>query len=146
MQFSRDSETAEEFSHQGVRHCRRFLVRDGVNLRPQIATPKTRPTSSSPLAQLLSTTLRTHVQPLRPFPSRSRTQLTTIKLSLLQHTAVSIVTSLFTLFRYYGNAKTHCHATVTVTLLWKCYKLTVMQQALLRYYGNATKDLTCHNM
>jgi hypothetical protein len=30
--------------------------------------------------------------------------------------------------RYYGNATTHCHATVTVTLPWKCYKLTVMQQ------------------
>jgi hypothetical protein len=53
--------------------------------------------------------------------------------------------SSFTLSRYYGNATTHCHARVTVTLLWKRYKLTVMQQALLRYYGNALKDLTCHN-
>jgi hypothetical protein len=35
--------------------------------------------------------------------------------------------------------QTHCHATVTVTLLWKRYKLIVMQQALLRYYGNATE-------
>jgi hypothetical protein len=26
----------------------------------------------------------------------------------------------------------------TVTLLWKCNKLIVMQQELLRYYGNAT--------
>jgi hypothetical protein len=34
--------------------------------------------------------------------------------------------------------QTHCYATGTVTLLWKCYKLIVMQQALLRYYGNAT--------
>jgi hypothetical protein len=42
--------------------------------------------------------------------------------------------------------QTHCHATVPVTLLWKCYKLTVTQQALLRYYGNAIKDLTCHSM
>jgi hypothetical protein len=50
----------------------------------------------------------------------------------------------FTLSRYYGNATTHCHATVTVTLLWKCYKLTVIQQALVRYYGNAIKDITCH--
>jgi hypothetical protein len=34
--------------------------------------------------------------------------------------------------------QTHCHATATVALLWKCRKLTVMQQQLLRYYGNAT--------
>jgi hypothetical protein len=34
--------------------------------------------------------------------------------------------------------QTHCYATGTVTLLWKCHKLTVMQQQLLRYYGNAT--------
>jgi hypothetical protein len=34
--------------------------------------------------------------------------------------------------------QTHCYATGTVTLLWKCYKLVVMQQALLRYYRNAT--------
>jgi hypothetical protein len=34
--------------------------------------------------------------------------------------------------------QTHCYATGTVTLLWKCYKLIVMQQAVLRYYGNAT--------
>jgi hypothetical protein len=50
------------------------------------------------------------------------------------------------MFRYYGNVTTHCHATVAATLPWKCYKLTVMQQALLRYYGNAIKDLTCHNI
>jgi hypothetical protein len=35
---------------------------------------------------------------------------------------------------------------MTVTLLWKCNELTVTQQELLRYYSNATKDLTCHNM
>jgi hypothetical protein len=35
-------------------------------------------------------------------------------------------------------SKTHCFATVTVTLLWKCHKPTVMQQQLSRYYGNAT--------
>jgi hypothetical protein len=68
----------------------------------------------------------------------------------------------FTLSHYHGNATTHCHATVTVMLLWKFYKLTVMQQALLRhhgnttnslmqqallrYYGNAIRDLTCHNI
>jgi len=45
----------------------------------------------------------------------------------------------------------HCriHSNVSiyiVVLLWKCHKLTVMQQALLRYYGNALKDLTCHNI
>jgi hypothetical protein len=34
--------------------------------------------------------------------------------------------------------QTHCHATATVTLLWKCHKLIAMQQQLLRYYGNAT--------
>jgi hypothetical protein len=51
-----------------------------------------------------------------------------------------------TLSRYYGNATTHCHTTVTVTLLWKRYKLTVMPQALLRYYGNALQDLPCHNI
>jgi hypothetical protein len=34
--------------------------------------------------------------------------------------------------------QTHCYATGTVTLPWKCHKLTVMQQQLLRYYGNAT--------
>jgi hypothetical protein len=34
--------------------------------------------------------------------------------------------------------QTHFHATVTVMLLWKCHKLIVMQQWLLRYYGNAT--------
>jgi hypothetical protein len=42
--------------------------------------------------------------------------------------------------------RTYCYATGTITLLWKCNKLTVMQQALLRYYGNAVKDLTCHNI
>jgi hypothetical protein len=52
--------------------------------------------------------------------------------------------------RYYGNA-THellraswkrlffIVATITVALLWKRPKLTVMQQALSRYYGNAIK-------
>jgi hypothetical protein len=34
--------------------------------------------------------------------------------------------------------QTHGYATGTVTLPWKCHKLTVMQQQLLRYYGNAT--------
>jgi hypothetical protein len=33
---------------------------------------------------------------------------------------------------------------MTATLLWKCNKLIVTQQELLRYYSNATKDLTCH--
>jgi hypothetical protein len=42
--------------------------------------------------------------------------------------------------------QTHCYATGTVTLPWKCHKPTVMQQQLLRYYGNALKDLTCHNI
>jgi hypothetical protein len=31
-----------------------------------------------------------------------------------------------------------------VVLIWKCHKLTVMQQALLRYYGNATNSLLCN--
>jgi hypothetical protein len=35
---------------------------------------------------------------------------------------------------------------MTATLLWKCNKLIVTQQYLSRYYGNATKDLTCHNI
>jgi predicted transglutaminase-like protease len=35
---------------------------------------------------------------------------------------------------------------MTVTLLWKCNELIVTQQELLRYYSNATQDLTCHNM
>jgi hypothetical protein len=35
---------------------------------------------------------------------------------------------------------------MTVTLLWKCNELIVTQQELLRYYSNATKDLTCHNI
>jgi len=34
----------------------------------------------------------------------------------------------------------------TVTLLWKCNELIVTQQGLLRYYSNATADLTCHNI
>jgi hypothetical protein len=34
----------------------------------------------------------------------------------------------------------------TVTLLWKCNELIVTQQELLRYYSNATTDLTCHNI
>jgi hypothetical protein len=43
----------------------------------------------------------------------------------------------------------HCriHSNVSiysVVLLWKCHKLTVMQQALLRYYGNATNSLLCN--
>jgi hypothetical protein len=42
--------------------------------------------------------------------------------------------------------QTHCYATGTVASLWKRYKLVVMQQALLRYYGNALKDLTCHSI
>jgi hypothetical protein len=33
---------------------------------------------------------------------------------------------------------------MTVTLLWKCKELIVTQQELLRYYSNATTDLTCH--
>jgi hypothetical protein len=33
---------------------------------------------------------------------------------------------------------------MTVTLLWKCNELIVTQQELLRYYSNATTDLTCH--
>jgi hypothetical protein len=35
---------------------------------------------------------------------------------------------------------------MTVTLLWKCNELIVTQQELLRYYSNATTDLTCHIM
>jgi hypothetical protein len=35
---------------------------------------------------------------------------------------------------------------MTVTLLWKCNELIVTQQELLRYYSNATKGLTCHNI
>jgi hypothetical protein len=35
---------------------------------------------------------------------------------------------------------------MTVTLLWKCNKLIVTQLELLRYYRNAVKDLTCHNI
>jgi hypothetical protein len=35
---------------------------------------------------------------------------------------------------------------MTVTSLWKCNELTVTQQELLRYYSNATQDLTCHNI
>jgi hypothetical protein len=31
-------------------------------------------------------------------------------------------------------------------LPWKCNELIVTQQELLRYYSNATKDLTCHNI
>jgi hypothetical protein len=34
---------------------------------------------------------------------------------------------------------------MTVTLLWKYNELIVTQQELLRYYSNATTDLTCHN-
>jgi hypothetical protein len=34
----------------------------------------------------------------------------------------------------------------TVALLWKCNELIVTQQELLRYYSNATTDLTCHNI
>jgi hypothetical protein len=33
---------------------------------------------------------------------------------------------------------------MTVTLLWKCNELIVTQRELLRYYSNATTDLTCH--
>jgi hypothetical protein len=35
---------------------------------------------------------------------------------------------------------------MTVTLLWKCNELIVTKQELLRYYSNATKGLTCHNI
>jgi hypothetical protein len=35
---------------------------------------------------------------------------------------------------------------MTVMLLWKCNEIIVTQQELLRYYSNATKDLTCHNI
>jgi hypothetical protein len=35
---------------------------------------------------------------------------------------------------------------MTATLLWKWNELTATQQELLRYYSNATKDLTCHNI
>jgi hypothetical protein len=35
---------------------------------------------------------------------------------------------------------------MTVTLLWKPNELIVTQQELLRYYSNATTDLTCHNI
>jgi hypothetical protein len=50
--------------------------------------------------------------------------------------------------------QTHCYAAGTVTLPWKCNKLTTTQQELLRYHGNAiwcidhvTKEnLICHNI
>jgi hypothetical protein len=35
---------------------------------------------------------------------------------------------------------------MTVKLLWKCNELIVRQQELLRYYSNATTDLTCHSI
>jgi hypothetical protein len=48
-----------------VKHSRQLLYNSN-----------TRITSTSSQTQQLITTPRTHVQPLRPFPSRSRTQLT----------------------------------------------------------------------
>jgi hypothetical protein len=49
--------------------------------------------------------------------------------------------------------QTHCYTSGTITLLYKCNILSVTQQELLRYYGNAkwcidhvTKaNLICHN-
>jgi hypothetical protein len=38
--------------------------------------------------------------------------------------------------------QTHCYATGIVTLLWKCYKLIVMQQAVMSLW----KRLICHIM
>jgi hypothetical protein len=42
--------------------------------------------------------------------------------------------------------QTHCYPTVTVTLLWKRHKLIATQQKLSHNYGNAIKDLICHNI
>jgi hypothetical protein len=35
---------------------------------------------------------------------------------------------------------------IGVTLLWKRHKLIATQQQLSHYYGNAIKDLICHNI
>jgi hypothetical protein len=99
----------------------------------------TRQNSTSPLTQLLITTLLTQVHVLSACVSEHNFSLL-LKLSLIYHTAISIVTCPFTLLCYYGNAtnsllcnsnchvtmempQTHCYATVTVTLLWKCHKM-----------------------
>jgi hypothetical protein len=67
---------------------------------------------------------------------------------LICYIAISIVTLLLCC----NTNPLLCHQ--TVTLLWKCNKLIVTQQGLLRNYGNAiwridhvTKEnLTCHNI
>jgi hypothetical protein len=59
-----------------------------------------------------------------------------------------------TLFFIYQTAVSIAVSLFSAVLLWKCHKLTVMQQALSRYYGNATgctdhvtkENLICHNM
>jgi hypothetical protein len=110
----------------------------------------TRPNSISPVAQLSITTLR-KMSTLSSV--QHSTNSLTWKLSLIYHTAVSIVMLPFSvvllqqihcypigLLRYYGNAtnsflcnrhcyvtiempETHCYATATVALLWKCYRV-----------------------
>jgi hypothetical protein len=74
------------------------------------------------------------------FAFQNTTNSLLLKLSFIQHTAISIATSPFTLLCYYGNdtnsllynsncyvtmelPQTHCYATATVTLLWKRYRM-----------------------
>jgi hypothetical protein len=85
------------------------------------------------------------------FRSQNTTVQFTWKHSLLYNNAVSIVMLPFSVVLL---QQTHCYTTWTVTLLWKCNILSVTQQELLRYYGNAiwcidhvTKaNPICHNI
>jgi hypothetical protein len=101
-------------------------------------TPKTQHTTanySQPLFEHNS--LITTITPLRPFTSDPKAQLNSKALPYTYPTAVTIVML---------TATNPLLCNMTVTLLWKCNELIVTQQELLRYYTNATKDLTCHNI
>jgi hypothetical protein len=70
-----------------------------------------------------SSRILTHVR-MRPISSDLRTQL----LHCFESSPL-----------YIAHCRFHSNVSVyIVVLLWKCHKLIVMQQALLRYYGNAT--------
>jgi hypothetical protein len=104
----------------------------------------TQPASTRPICLRFKTqlliTVSSSITHVRTLQVHSKT------LPYIAH-SISIVTSPFALFRYYGNAtnslsrnsnchvtmetpQTHCHSTATVTLLWKHYQAPNMSQYL----------------
>jgi hypothetical protein len=107
-----------------------------VNYNQRILTHGTYPGS---VIQLLTATLKT-----RPTTSAFSTELGLHLENLFYLTRVSTVMLPFHCCVTMETSQTHCYATVTATLPYKCHKPTVTQQQLSHYYGNATYSLL-HN-